>query len=66
MLRTTDTREVRHFNPTPAHSVQVPSRRQVLAAFERILDRLEDVEDGAAYADLGQDIQTLQVYLATR
>ena len=66
MLRVDDDRNVVHCNKVTPSAVSIPSRREAMAAFERILDRVEDIESGDLYADLGLPIQTLQLYLATR
>lgn len=66
MLRVSDSRAVMHVNSAEPHHVVIPSRRDVLAAFERMLSRIEDGRNGDLYVDLAAEIETLRIYLATR
>lgn len=62
MLRVTDSRDVHHVNATEPHHLRIPSRREVLAAFETVVFRLPEQDAD----DLAEEIETLRSYLATR
>lgn len=66
MLRTNDNRQTVHVNPAEPQSSKIPSRREVMDSFERILGEIEMVNGGDLYVDLYGDIEVLRIYLATR
>jgi hypothetical protein len=53
-------------NPVEAHHIPVPSRRNVLDAFERLATKVAEQDDGELYVGLAQEFTVLRLYLATR